>query len=100
MMVLVASTPTVLVRSPSRSPATKARSSFTFAEGTAIADVANAINSFTDALGVTATSAAAGDDVQIDSTGYGTDQFVRVRQLSDNGGFELRLQRRQWRRSQ
>ena len=59
---------------------------FTFAEGTAIADVANAINSFTDALGVTATSAAAGDDVQIDSTGYGTDQFVRVRQLSDNGG--------------
>jgi flagellin len=65
---------------------TKGTQQFTFAEGTAIADVANAINTFSDALGVTATSAAAGDDIRIDSTGYGTDQFVRVRQLSENGG--------------
>ena len=57
---------------------------FTFAEGTANADVVAAINSFSDALGVSASTD--GDDIQIDSSGYGTDQFVRVRQLSNNGG--------------
>ena len=57
---------------------------FTFAEGTANADVVAAINSFSDALGVSASTD--GDDIQIDSSGFGTDQFVRVRQLSNNGG--------------
>ena len=57
---------------------------FTFAEGTANADVVAAINSFSDALGVSASTD--GDDIQIDSSGYGTDEFVRVRQLSENGG--------------
>jgi flagellin len=57
---------------------------FTFAEGTATADVVAAINSFSDALGVSASTD--GDDIQIDSSGFGTDQFVRVRQLSENGG--------------
>ena len=57
---------------------------FTFAEGTQVSAVVTAINTFGDALGVEAV--LDGDDVRIDSTGYGTDQFVRVRQLSDNGG--------------
>ncbi|MEC8817594.1 MAG: flagellin [Planctomycetota bacterium] len=57
---------------------------FTFAEGTAVSDVVDAINSFGDSIGVTASTA--GDDVQIDSNGFGSEQFVRVRQLSANGG--------------
>ena len=57
---------------------------FTFAEGTAMSDVVDAINTFGDALGVVASTD--GNDVQIDSSGFGSDSFVRVRQLSDNGG--------------
>ena len=57
---------------------------FTFAEGTAVTDVVDAINSFGDSIGVTASTA--GDDVQIDSNGFGSEQFVRIRQLSGNGG--------------
>jgi flagellin len=57
---------------------------FTFAEGTQVSAVATAINTFGDALGVQAV--IEGDDVRIDSTGYGTENFVRVRQLSANGG--------------
>jgi flagellin len=57
---------------------------FTFAEGTAMSDVVDAINTFGDALGVVASTD--GNDVQIDSSGFGSDSFVRVRQLSDNSG--------------
>jgi flagellin len=55
---------------------------FTFASGTAQADIISAINTFKDALGVSAiqngTTAAR---VEIRSVEYGTDAFVRVKQL-------------------
>ncbi len=62
----------------------KGTQQFTFAEGTQVSAVITAINTFGDALGVTAS--LEGDDVRIDSDGFGSDQFVRVRQLSGNGG--------------
>ena len=67
---------------------TKGVQQFTFASGTSQANVLAAINSFKDALGVSAiqngTDAAR---VQINSTGYGADSFVRVKELSnENAG--------------
>ena len=63
----------------------KGTQQFTFAEGTQVSAVVTSINTFSEALGVSA-SLDNVDDVRFDSTGYGTDQFVRVRQLSENGG--------------
>jgi flagellin len=67
---------------------TKGVQQFTFASGTSQANILAAINSFKDALGVSAvqngTDAAR---VQINSTGYGADSFVRVKELSnENAG--------------
>lgn len=67
---------------------TKGVQQFTFASGTSQANILAAINSFKDALGVSAvqngTDAAR---VQINSTGYGADSFVRVKELSnENSG--------------
>ncbi|MCH2145727.1 MAG: flagellin, partial [Phycisphaerales bacterium] len=59
---------------------------FTFASGTANSAVVAAINTFSDAIGVTASLSGASDEIRLDSTSYGNDQFVRVKQLSDNGG--------------
>ncbi|MBC01814.1 MAG: flagellin [Phycisphaerae bacterium] len=58
---------------------------FTFADNTAMSAVRDAINSFSDQLGVTAALSANGDDVVISSAGYGSDSFVRVRELNDGG---------------
>ena len=57
---------------------------FTFASGTANADVVAAINTFSEAIG--ASASLSGTEIRIDSSSYGSDQFVRVKQLSDNGG--------------
>ena len=57
---------------------------FTFADGTAMADIVDSINSFGDQLGVSA-SLSGTDNVVINSTEYGSDSFVRVRQLNDGG---------------
>lgn len=57
---------------------------FTFASGTANSAVAASINTFTESLGVSAT--LSGTEIRLDSSSYGSDQFVRVKQLSDNGG--------------
>ena len=57
---------------------------FTFASGTSQANILAAINSFKDALGVSAIQN--GTDtarVQINSTGYGAESFVRVKELSN-----------------
>lgn len=63
---------------------------FTFADGTAVTDVRDAINSFADQLGVSASLSANSDDVVINSKSYGSDSFVRVRELNDGGsGIDL-----------
>jgi flagellin len=56
---------------------------FTFADGTAMSSIVDAINSFADQLGVSASLSANGDDVLIDSQTFGSDSFVRVRTLND-----------------
>ncbi len=55
---------------------------FTFASGTAQSAVVAAINSFSDALGVTA-SAANANRVVLYSSDYGADSFVRMKELSN-----------------
>ncbi|MBL4699817.1 MAG: flagellin, partial [Phycisphaeraceae bacterium] len=47
---------------------------FSFASGTTVAQIATAINTFTDVTGVSA--AASGTGIVIKSTGYGSDEFV------------------------
>ncbi|MEM6460031.1 MAG: flagellin, partial [Planctomycetota bacterium] len=49
---------------------------FSFASGTAVADIASTINTFTDITGVSAT--ASGTGVKILSTGLGSSEFVSV----------------------
>jgi flagellin len=53
---------------------------FTFASGTAQADIITAINTFSDALGVTASNASANEAVLYSNT-YGSDEYVRVKIL-------------------
>ncbi|MHC5113313.1 MAG: flagellin N-terminal helical domain-containing protein [Planctomycetota bacterium] len=53
---------------------------FTFASGSTQANVVSAINTFKDALGVSA-AVGAGGQVDIHSTEYGSEQFVRVKIL-------------------
>ena len=57
---------------------------FTFASGASSADVATAVNSFTEALGVSATTSGA--NVIVNSTGYGDDAFVKVKVLDSASG--------------
>jgi flagellin len=61
----------------------KGSQQFTFADGTAIADVETAVNSFAEQLGVSASTSGA--YVRVDSTTFGSDSFVRVRELNDGG---------------
>lgn len=63
---------------------------FEFASGISINQVVTAINSFTDATGVTAsrvhpTSASSG--IQISSQAFGSNAFVSVRRLGNSGSF-------------
>jgi flagellin len=53
-----------------------------FASGTAIADIAAAINAVTDSTGVSAVTS--GGDLVISSTTFGSDSFVQVKTLSGN----------------
>jgi flagellin len=62
---------------------TKGVQQFTFASGTSQANILAAINSFKDALGVSAVQATDTARVQINSTGYGADAFVRVKELAN-----------------
>lgn len=55
----------------------------TFASGTAVSDFATAVNAFTDQTGVTAIPSATG--IRIESTEYGSGEFVSVRILEDGG---------------
>jgi flagellin len=56
---------------------------FTFASGTDQADIITAINTFRDAIGVSASvSTVNGDRIEFRSVGYGSTQFVRVKEIS------------------
>ena len=68
---------------------TKGVQQFTFASGTSQTNILAAINSFKDALGVSAVQASAADRISINSTGYGTDSFVRVKELSNEGATDF-----------
>jgi len=54
-----------------------------FASGTQLASIADAINSFTEVTGVSAT--VSGTGIRVDSDELGSDQFVSV-QIADDGG--------------
>jgi flagellin len=54
---------------------------FTFASGTTQANIIAAINTFTDSLGVSAAVSSNADRVVINSTGFGSSEFVRVKTL-------------------
>ena len=54
---------------------------FSFASGTSQAQIRTAINAFTEALGVSAT--VCGNNVRVDSTGFGTESFVRMREIAN-----------------
>jgi flagellin len=56
---------------------------FSFASGTSRADMVAAINAFSEALGVSASLSGAANAVRIDSTGYGSDAYVRVREIAN-----------------
>ncbi len=56
---------------------------FTFASGTSQANIITAINSFKDAIGVSATqSSVDGNRVEFRSVGFGSSEFVRVKELN------------------
>jgi len=56
---------------------------FTFASGTSQANIITAINSFKDAIGVSATqSGVDANRVEFRSVGFGSSQFVRVKELN------------------
>ena len=54
---------------------------FSFTSGTTQAQMVTAINAFTEALGVSASNS--GVHVRINSTGYGSDAFVRIREVAN-----------------
>ena len=54
---------------------------FSFASGTTAATMRDAVNAFTEALGVSAS--LSGTNVRIDSTGFGSDAFVRTREIAN-----------------
>ncbi|MCH8005326.1 MAG: flagellin [Planctomycetes bacterium] len=69
---------------------------FTFASGVAQTDIINAINSFKDAMGVSAAisrGAAGGtansNRVELRSVGYGADSFVNVKELAAPTGLDF-----------
>jgi len=52
-----------------------------FASGTSLTNIANAINTFTDVTGVEASVSANG--IRLDSAGFGSDEFVSVKIIDD-----------------
>lgn len=59
----------------------KGNRELSFASGTAIADIAAAINTFTDVTGVEAS--VSGTGVRIESSEFGSDEFVSVKVIDD-----------------
>ncbi len=59
---------------------TRGTQQFTIASGTTIAAIASSINSFGESLGVSATTS--GSLLMVRSVGYGTDNFVRIREVA------------------
>ncbi|MCC6229030.1 MAG: flagellin [Phycisphaerales bacterium] len=55
----------------------------TFASGTSLSKIADAINSFTDVTGVEATVSSTG--IVLNSSEFGSDQFVSVKVIDDGG---------------
>jgi len=56
---------------------------FTFASGTSQANIINAVNSFKDAIGVSATASAVdANRVEFRSVGFGSSQFVSIKELN------------------
>jgi flagellin len=68
---------------------TKGVQQFTFASGTSQTDILAAVNSFKDSIGVSATVASNASRISINSTGYGADSFVRVKELSNQGATDF-----------
>jgi flagellin len=60
---------------------TRGAQQFSFASGSTASSMVDAINAFTEALGVSASTS--GDHVRINSTDFGTDAFVRVREIAN-----------------
>jgi flagellin len=61
---------------------------FSFASGTSMTAIANAVNQFTDVTGVRVSAAAVGgafDELNFLSEGYGSDEFVSVRVVNAGG---------------
>ena len=69
----------------------KGTQQFTFAEGSTIADITSAVNSFSEVTGVKATdddgSSGTGTHVQFATTEYGSDQAVSVSIVGTAGGY-------------
>jgi flagellin len=64
---------------------TRGTQQFTFASGTAQSDIIAAVNSFAEQTGVSASQVSTGGNVELSSTDYGSDSFVRVKTLSNDG---------------
>ena len=60
---------------------TRGAQQFSFASGSTASSMVDAINAFTEALGVSASTS--GNHVRINSTDFGTDAFVRVREIAN-----------------
>ena len=64
---------------------TRGTQQFTFASGTAQSDIIAAVNSFAEQTGVSASQVSTGGNIELSSTDYGSDSFVRVKTLSNEG---------------
>ena len=64
---------------------TRGTQQFTFASGTAQSDIIAAVNSFAEQTGVSASQVSTGGNIELSSTDYGSDSFVRVKTLSNDG---------------
>lgn len=58
---------------------------FTFASGTDQSDIITAINSFSEQTGVSAAQVSTGANIELNSTEFGSDSFVRVKTLANEG---------------
>lgn len=63
---------------------------FTFASGTAQTEIITAINAFKEALGVSATASAVdANRIEFHSIGFGSNQFLRVKELDGPTGLDF-----------
>ncbi len=64
---------------------TRGTQQFTFASGTGQSDIIAAVNSFAEQTGVSASQVSTGGNIELSSTEFGSDSFVRVKTLSNDG---------------